>query len=99
MPSTSDVPAAPSAYTTTLLSVIIIFLVLATVAVLVRVYSSRISSRDEWMTTDLWLIIGALIVCYGSIIANITGAAVVGLNSVSSRLGPVKGAEFTFKVR
>lgn len=98
MPSTGDAPPTPSTFTTTFISLIVVFLVLATVAVGVRVYSSRISSKDRWMTTDLWLIIAALTVCYGSIIANIIGAAVVGLNFVGTRLGLVEGAEFTFKV-
>lgn len=88
----------PSPYTTTLLSVIIVFLVLATIAVGVRIYSARISSRDEWMTMDLWLIIAALVVCYGSVITTIVGAAVVGLNYIGPRLGVVKGAEFSFKI-
>jgi hypothetical protein len=99
MSSTGGATPIPSPYTTTLLSVIIIFLVLATVAVVVRIYSSRISSRDEWMTTDLWLIIAALLVCYGSIIATITGAAVIGLNFIGTRLGLMEGAQFVFKVR
>lgn len=51
------------------------------------------------MTTDLWLIVAALVVCYGSIIATITGAAVIGLDYISTRLGLVEGAEFVFKVK
>ncbi|KAI4157563.1 MAG: hypothetical protein LQ342_008185 [Letrouitia transgressa] len=98
MESTGGPPSIPSPYTTTLLTPIIIFLVLATVAVGVRIYSARISSGDEWMTTDLWLIIAALVVCYGSIIATITGAAVVGLNHIGTRLSPMEGAEFVFKI-
>lgn len=98
MSSIGGTPPVPSPYTPTLLSVIIVFLVLATVAVGVRIYSARISSRDQWMTTDLWLIIAALVVCYGSIIETIVGAAVVGLNHYSNRLGVVKGAEFAFKI-
>ena len=98
MSSTADAPLIPSAYTTALISVIVVFLILATIAVGVRVYASRISSRDRWMTKDLWLIIGALAVCYGSIIANVTGAAVVGLNVVGTRLSLTEAAEFTFKV-
>lgn len=99
MSSTGGAPPIPSPYTATLLSVIIVFLGLATVAVVVRIYSSRISFGDEWMTTDLWLIIAALIVCYGSIIATITGAAVIGLNSIGTRLSLMEGAQFVFKVR
>ena len=91
-------PQIPSPYSTTLLSVIIVFLVLATVAVGARIYSARISSGQEWMTKDLWLIIAALVVCYGSICATITGAAVVGLNYMGTRLGVVQAAHFIFKV-
>ncbi len=93
-------PQIPSPYTTTLVSVIIVFLILATVAVVVRVYSARISSGRDFITKDLALIIAALVVCYGSIIATITGAAVVGLNYFDlTRLGLKEAAQFTFKVR
>ncbi|KAI4193814.1 MAG: hypothetical protein LQ346_003824 [Caloplaca aetnensis] len=93
------IPQIPSPYTTTLVSVIIVFLILATVAVVVRVYSARISSGGDWITRDLALIIAALVVCYGSIIATITGAAVVGLNYFDlTRLSLQEGAQFTFKI-
>ncbi|KAL8915819.1 MAG: hypothetical protein Q9172_006632 [Xanthocarpia lactea] len=91
-------PQIPSPYTTTLLSVIIVFLALASVAVCARTYSARISFGEDWITKDLVLIIAALIVCYGSIIATITGAAVVGLNYFGTRLGLVESAQFTFKI-
>jgi hypothetical protein len=89
----------PSPFTTKLLSVEIVFLLLATVAVGFRVYSSRISSRSRWLTTDLLLIIAALVVTYGCIIATITGSIMVGLDYISDRLGVVRGSQFAFKVR
>lgn len=92
-------PRIPSPYTTTLLSVSIFFLLLATFALCARVYSARISSGGGWLTTDLVLIIAALIVCYGSIIATISGAAVVGLNYFGTRLGTAESAQFVFKVK
>ena len=98
MSSTENLPRVPSAYVTSALVAIIVFQILATVAVGVRIYCSRISHRDDWMTRDLWLIIGALIVSYGYIIADIIGSAVVGLNFIGTRLSLVKAAEFTFKV-
>ncbi|KAL8757889.1 MAG: hypothetical protein Q9184_004098 [Pyrenodesmia sp. 2 TL-2023] len=92
-------PQIPSPYTTTLVSVIVVFLVLATIAVCVRIYSARISSGEDWVTKDLLLINAALLVCYGSIIATVTGAAVVGLNHFDlTRLGLEEGAQFTFKI-
>ena len=94
-----ELPPVPSPYTTTLLSVAIVFLVLATLAVGVRIYSARTSSGEDWITKDLLLIIAALVVCYGSIIATITGAAVVGLNFFDTRLGLEEAAQFTFKVK
>ncbi|KAL8848317.1 MAG: hypothetical protein Q9221_006671 [Calogaya cf. arnoldii] len=90
-------PLVPTPYTTTLLSVAIVFLVLATIAVGVRIYSARTSSGEDWVTKDLLLIIAALVVCYGSIIATIAGAAVVGLNHASNRLGLEEAAQFIFK--
>ncbi|KAL9640529.1 MAG: hypothetical protein Q9204_000676 [Flavoplaca sp. TL-2023a] len=94
-----ELPPIPSTYTTTLLSVAIVFLALATLAVGVRIYSARISSGEDWITKDLLLIIAALVFCYGSIITTITGAAVVGLNYFGTRLGLEEAAQFTFKVK
>ncbi|KAF4624593.1 hypothetical protein G7Y89_g13577 [Cudoniella acicularis] len=88
----------PSPFTTTLLSVEIVFLLLATVAVGARVHSSRISSRSRWLTIDLLLIIAALVVTYGCIIATIIGAAMVGLDFISDRLGVVGASQFAFKI-
>jgi len=88
----------PSPFTTTQLAVEIVFLLLATVAVVVRIYSSRLTSKSRWLTIDLFLIVAALIVTYGCIIATITGAAVVGLDSISDRLSLVESSQFTFKV-
>jgi hypothetical protein len=87
----------PSPFTTTLLSVEIVFLVLATFAIGARIYSSRISSSSRWLTIDLILIIAALVVTYGCIIATIIGAAYVGLNDISDRLGIVRASQFAFK--
>ncbi|KAL8936566.1 MAG: hypothetical protein Q9216_004868 [Gyalolechia sp. 2 TL-2023] len=63
----------------------------------VRIYSARILSAENWMTKDLLLIIASLVVCYGSIIATIAGAAFVGLDHVGTRLSLEEGARMTFK--
>ncbi|KAL8688304.1 MAG: hypothetical protein Q9218_005755 [Villophora microphyllina] len=97
--ATSGVPSQlPSPFTTALLSVIIVFSVLATVAVGLRIYSTRISHSKDWVTKDLVLVIAALVVSYGAIGTTIAGANLVGLNHVGTRLDLLKSAQVTFKV-
>ena len=88
----------PSAYTTSLVASAAIFLVLATVAVGLRIWSCRISSGRDWMTTDLWLVIAALLVVFGSVLANFLGAGFVGLNYIGNRLSLPQSAAFISKV-
>ncbi|KAF2788503.1 hypothetical protein K505DRAFT_219729, partial [Melanomma pulvis-pyrius CBS 109.77] len=94
----APMPPMPSPFTTTLVSVIVVFLGLATIALGLRVYSARISMRDKWFTMDLMLIIAALIVTYGSILTTVIGAATLGLDYTNNKMNPVQGAQFLFKI-
>ncbi|KAF2437711.1 hypothetical protein P171DRAFT_478002 [Karstenula rhodostoma CBS 690.94] len=99
--TTSTPPDAPipSPSTTTLVSVIIVFLDLATITLGLRVYCARISARDKWFTVDLMLIIAALIVTYGCILTTIMGAATLGLDYTNNKMDPVQGAQLLFEIQ
>ncbi|KAM3067065.1 hypothetical protein ACMFMG_011738 [Clarireedia jacksonii] len=88
----------PSSFTTTLVTVDVVFLALATIAVGLRVCSARISSSSKWLTRDLLILFASLLVTYSCIIATIVGAAIVGVNYVSDRLDPVKAGTIEFKL-
>jgi hypothetical protein len=94
-----SVGPVPSPYTTTLIAVITVFLLLATIAVGIRLYAVRKSTPSGWLTKDIYLIIAALVVAYGSVISNIIGAALVGLDFVGTRLSIEDASKVTFQVQ
>lgn len=94
----APIPSIPSPFTTTLVSVIVVFLGLATIAVGLRVYCARKSARDKWLTMDLMLIFASLIVTYGCILTTVIGASTLGLDYINNKMNPVQAAQFLFKV-
>ncbi|KAF1953776.1 hypothetical protein CC80DRAFT_595667 [Byssothecium circinans] len=98
----APVPPVPSPFTTTLVSVIVVFLGLATVALGLRVYCARKSAPKsalhKWFTIDLMLIIASLIVTYGCILTTVVGASTLGLDYMSTKMDSVQAAQFLFKI-
>ncbi|KAF2732224.1 hypothetical protein EJ04DRAFT_566122 [Polyplosphaeria fusca] len=97
-PTNAPIPPTPSPFTTTLVSVIVVFLGLATIALGLRIYCARTSMREKWFTIDLMLIIASLIVTFGCVLTTVIGGATLGLDYTNNKMDPVQGAQFLFKV-
>lgn len=91
-------PNAPvfSAISPALLSTTIIFVVIATIAVGIRIWLALQSTAVSKLTSDHWLIIAALMFCYAFMIQTICAAAIGGV--YTSRLPQLEATVFFDKI-
>ena len=89
----------PSPFTSSLLATTIIFVLLATAAVALRIIVGRHATGQALLSSDHWTIIASLVFCYGFMIQTIVGSAVVGINHLNNNISPEAAGQFSFKVR